>query len=52
MKPIVIRVFEDDEKMGTMDIVWCPFWGEQPDLEKAKAEGKLLETDTQYLIKP
>ena len=51
-KPIVIRVYEDNEELGTVDVVWCPFWSKKPDLEKAKAEGRLIETKSHYLIKP
>ena len=47
-KPILISTtYKDGSKES---VVWCPFWGKKPDLEKAKAEGKLLETNNYYEI--
>ena len=47
-KPILLTQKFKDGTIYTE--IWCPFWGKKPDLEKAKEQGKLIETDKYYEI--
>jgi len=47
-KPIILVTKLPDG--GTRSLVWCPFWGRKPDLDKAKEEGRLTEKNAYYEI--